>query len=194
MGEVRPTPREVRLRACEAGGKNGQDFAHRRHRRFITTSAPITLPGMSSLLSRAVRSGALPTSAAAASSSKLPSRPLSHRSFHTGPPAADPTVRLVFGSLKLSWTIPVRSILLSLGLESPQGGSTPQLALAGENLHMPFPQESQEKDDPLSWDGILNAVPKRRVTHSRKRMRAALKGLKDRVGESFVGSGVQDDK
>lgn len=37
--------------------------------------------------------------------------------------------------------------------------------------------------DPLKWDGFLNAVPKKKVSHSRKRMRAANKGLKDRVGE-----------
>lgn len=139
---------------------------------------------MSSLLSRAVRSGA---SSAVASSSKLSSRPISHRTFHAGPPAADPTLRLVFGSLKLSWTIPVRSILLSLGLESTQSGSTPQLALAGQNMPTAFPEQAQDNDDPLSWDGILNAVPKHRTTHSRKRMRSANKGLKDRVGEYSWG-------
>ncbi|TKY89486.1 hypothetical protein EX895_002017 [Sporisorium graminicola] len=31
------------------------------------------------------------------------------------------------------------------------------------------------------WDGILLAVPKKKVSHSRKSMRAANKGLKDRV-------------
>lgn len=41
-----------------------------------------------------------------------------------------------------------------------------------------------DEEDPLQWDGILNAVPKKKVSHSRKRMRAANKGLKDRVGES----------
>ena len=31
------------------------------------------------------------------------------------------------------------------------------------------------------WDGLLRAVPKKKVSHSRKSMRAANKGLKDRV-------------
>ncbi|SPO27829.1 related to MRPL32 - mitochondrial ribosomal protein of the large subunit [Ustilago trichophora] len=31
------------------------------------------------------------------------------------------------------------------------------------------------------WDGLLKAVPKKKVSHSRKSMRAANKGLKDRV-------------
>ncbi|KIS67774.1 mitochondrial 54S ribosomal protein bL32m [Mycosarcoma maydis] len=33
----------------------------------------------------------------------------------------------------------------------------------------------------LLWDGILRAVPKKKVSHSRKSMRAANKGLKDRT-------------
>lgn len=33
------------------------------------------------------------------------------------------------------------------------------------------------------WDGILRAVPKSKVSHSRKAMRSANKGLKDRTGE-----------
>lgn len=43
------------------------------------------------------------------------------------------------------------------------------------------PQEAQA--DVLEWDGVLNAVPKSRVSHSRKRMRSANKGLKDRVSK-----------
>lgn len=39
-------------------------------------------------------------------------------------------------------------------------------------------------DDVLDWDGTLLAVPKSRVSHSRKRMRSANKGLKDR--DDFV--------
>lgn len=33
------------------------------------------------------------------------------------------------------------------------------------------------------WDGLLRAVPKKKVSHSRKSMRSANKGLKDRTGE-----------
>ncbi|RKP11703.1 hypothetical protein BJ684DRAFT_4873, partial [Piptocephalis cylindrospora] len=32
----------------------------------------------------------------------------------------------------------------------------------------------------LLWDGLLRAVPKSRTSHSKKRMRASNKGLKDR--------------
>ena len=38
-------------------------------------------------------------------------------------------------------------------------------------------------DEVFGWDGMLNAVPKSKVSHSRKAMRSANKGLKDRVGE-----------
>ncbi|PWN95471.1 hypothetical protein FA09DRAFT_332112 [Tilletiopsis washingtonensis] len=36
-------------------------------------------------------------------------------------------------------------------------------------------------DEVFGWDGMLNAVPKSKVSHSRKAMRSANKGLKDRV-------------
>ena len=42
--------------------------------------------------------------------------------------------------------------------------------------------EHEIKDVPLLWDGLLFAAPKKKVSHSRKAMRAANKGLKDRVG------------
>ena len=42
--------------------------------------------------------------------------------------------------------------------------------------------DQAESEDVLAWDGVLNAVPKSKVSHSRKAMRAANKGLKDRVG------------
>lgn len=38
-----------------------------------------------------------------------------------------------------------------------------------------------ESEDSGLWDGILLAAPKKKVSHSRKAMRAANKGLKDRV-------------
>ena len=36
-------------------------------------------------------------------------------------------------------------------------------------------------EDALEWDGMLHAVPKSKISHSRKAMRHANKGLKDRV-------------
>jgi hypothetical protein len=57
-----------------------------------------------------------------------------------------------------------------------------QPALAGIPTEMMG--ESQEAtESALQWDGILNAVPKSKVSHSRKAMRHANKGHKDRVGE-----------
>lgn len=49
-------------------------------------------------------------------------------------------------------------------------------------LPMPAPAESTSS---LLWDGLLLAAPKKKVSHSRKAMRAANKGLKDRVGTCF---------
>lgn len=37
------------------------------------------------------------------------------------------------------------------------------------------------EDASTSWNGILLAAPKKKVSHSRKAMRAANKGLKDRI-------------
>jgi len=58
-----------------------------------------------------------------------------------------------------------------------------QPALAGMPTEM-MEESREEISDALEWDGVLNAVPKSKVSHSRKAMRAANKGLKDRVGKS----------
>lgn len=55
-----------------------------------------------------------------------------------------------------------------------------ELALAQSGAWpMPTPAESTPA---TLWDGLLLAAPKKKVSHSRKAMRAANKGLKDRVG------------
>ena len=58
---------------------------------------------------------------------------------------------------------------LAIGLSVSAGGDT--LAPSESSL--------------WNWDGLLRAVPKKKVSHSRKAMRSANKGLKDRVGTSF---------
>lgn len=90
-----------------------------------------------------------------------------------------------FGSFKVSVVFPIPPLLSSLRL--PTSSQQPPLSLAVARAVLDPPQSSSEDavtaDDPLAWDGFLNAVPKSRVSHSRKRMRSANKGLKDRVGE-----------
>lgn len=61
-----------------------------------------------------------------------------------------------------------------------ENGPTGGLSLAQVSAQpMPAPAESAPA---LQWDGLLFAAPKKKVSHSRKAMRAANKGLKDRVG------------
>lgn len=60
------------------------------------------------------------------------------------------------------------------------GSGLPAIAAAGA----PVIEAAEHESDvsPLEWDGLLRAAPKKKVSHSRKAMRAANKGLKDRVG------------
>ena len=53
----------------------------------------------------------------------------------------------------------------------------PALAPAGA-----LPEPPTEDASPSLWDGLLWAAPKKKVSHSRKAMRHANKGLKDRIG------------
>ena len=66
---------------------------------------------------------------------------------------------------------------------------SPQLALASPGLNA-LAEEARENNGEeagssslWNWNGLLWAVPKKKVSHSRKAMRSANKGLKDRVGE-----------
>lgn len=54
-------------------------------------------------------------------------------------------------------------------------------SLAGASLAAMPVEGDAEEGSVLDWDGMLRAVPKSKVSHSRKRMRSANKGLKDRV-------------
>ena len=56
----------------------------------------------------------------------------------------------------------------------------PAIAAAGAPVFEAAEHESAAS--PLDWDGLFRAAPKKKVSHSRKAMRAANKGLKDRVG------------
>lgn len=62
---------------------------------------------------------------------------------------------------------------LADGLLAP----APALAPAGA-----LPEPAAEDASPSLWDGLLWAAPKKKVSHSRKAMRHANKGLKDRIG------------
>ena len=60
----------------------------------------------------------------------------------------------------------------------------PAIAAAGAPVFEAAEHESAAS--PLDWDGLFRAAPKKKVSHSRKAMRAANKGLKDRVGMYLV--------
>lgn len=63
----------------------------------------------------------------------------------------------------------------------PPGSCTSPLSVAG-NPSAASPSLPLADASPLLWDGLVLAAPKKKVSHSRKAMRAANKGLKDRVG------------
>lgn len=63
----------------------------------------------------------------------------------------------------------------------PPGSCTSRLSIAG-NPSAASPSLPLADASPLLWDGLVLAAPKKKVSHSRKAMRAANKGLKDRVG------------
>ena len=61
--------------------------------------------------------------------------------------------------------------------------SEPSIALAGYGTAH---AEETADSSPLAWDGLLLAAPKKKVSHSRKAMRRANKGLKDRVSALLI--------
>ena len=63
----------------------------------------------------------------------------------------------------------------------PPSSCTPGLVIAG-NPPAVSPSLPLADTLPLLWDGLVLAAPKKKVSHSRKAMRAANKGPKDRVG------------
>ena len=66
----------------------------------------------------------------------------------------------------------------TLGNSPHDGSDAGALAPAGAGLTLPAMPVSEV---PEAWDGLLLAAPKKKVSHSRKAMRSANKGLKDRI-------------
>lgn len=85
-------------------------------------------------------------------------------------------------SLSICFQLPK---VISSFLQSPSSIPQPlSLAYPSNSLSTSQSISSQtESDSWLNWDGILNAVPKKKVSHSRKSMRSANKGLKNKSSE-----------
>ncbi len=78
---------------------------------------------------------------------------------------------------------------------SDAGVQSPALAIAGADSLSPAQAEAAEAEGSSgiwNWNGLLWAVPKKKVSHSRKAMRSANKGLKDRVGESSASRNYEE--
>lgn len=88
-------------------------------------------------------------------------------------------ISIAFASRVATFHLPSLSSIFDALLPAP---NRHQLALANVTSDLAEAKEEEEQDA-LEWDGYLNAVPKSKVSHSRKAMRSANKGLKDRVGE-----------
>ena len=66
------------------------------------------------------------------------------------------------------------------GLGRETGDDSLTGALALDTPGAPTPAASEPSSSEI-WDGLLLAAPKKKVSHSRKAMRSANKGLKDRI-------------
>lgn len=78
---------------------------------------------------------------------------------------------------------PMLSALLERLWERVSSMQRPSLALSGAPAAVP---DAWAAPSALEWDGLLLAAPKKKVSHSRKAMRAANKGLKDRVSAYLI--------
>ncbi|WFC95476.1 hypothetical protein MBRA1_002124 [Malassezia brasiliensis] len=77
------------------------------------------------------------------------------------------------------WAAQVASALShTLGNEPHDGSDAGALVPAGTGFMLPAVPESESLE---TWVGLLLAAPKKKVSHSRKAMRSANKGLKDRI-------------
>lgn len=85
-------------------------------------------------------------------------------------------LHLTFANQETTLELPSMSSLLRTFMPRH---NMPQLAyIANDSIA----SRTHDIDEVVDWDGVLNAVPKSKVSHSRKAMRHANKGLKDRVG------------
>lgn len=98
-------------------------------------------------------------------------------------PATDLIVRL--GTFDFRLSLPSFSLPTFFDVDGGATSDSLQLALVGGSESRLAQTEAQEDDgaDLTRWDGFLHAAPKKKTSHSRKAMRSANKGLKDRVGE-----------
>ncbi|PWN45210.1 hypothetical protein IE81DRAFT_320391 [Ceraceosorus guamensis] len=74
-----------------------------------------------------------------------------------------------------------RSSRALLGSEQTRPPFAPGAALVSAQAHGIELAPESNTSEATWWDGLLKAVPKKKVSHSRKAMRSANKGLKDRT-------------
>ncbi|PWY98517.1 hypothetical protein BCV70DRAFT_201827 [Testicularia cyperi] len=114
-------------------------------------------------------------------------------------PSAPSSSRMLLDSLRVSVRLGTQTYRLGLTSgastlqappsisASPSAHNESSLTLRPALAGIAAPAAESPSSSPWSdlgaalWDGLLRAVPKKKVSHSRKSMRAANKGLKDRT-------------
>ncbi|PWN87661.1 hypothetical protein FA10DRAFT_255212 [Acaromyces ingoldii] len=139
---------------------------------------------MSSSIASSSRATMAASSIASSSRVKLASSSLvrstqQRRTYASRSAAEAVTVSLTFLNKTVRFTLPE----LPTPFSSPPSPPSPQLALAGDDVYGSESAPAAPATSLLEdlWDGVLRAVPKSKVSHSRKAMRSANKGLKDRT-------------
>lgn len=93
-------------------------------------------------------------------------------------PSVAPVVRIPVPQFVAQWVSRIASAWSPSAEDASSGDAGAEaLALAAPGHATALPAA----DAPELWDGLLLAAPKKKVSHSRKAMRSANKGLKDRV-------------
>lgn len=110
-------------------------------------------------------------------------RQFSSRLFSTSSPIAQREVVIRMANINAVVQLPSLPAWLSRLLPSVVHDecSIPALANIPNEPYASSTSTSESNQDGIEWDGILHAVPKSKISHSRKAMRHANKGLKDRV-------------
>ncbi|CAO1615302.1 unnamed protein product [Jaminaea pallidilutea] len=135
---------------------------------------------MSSLFTRRTLSASrsLASRCSEASSSKVP---LGTRHASTSSSSSRTSILLRLAGYQISFDFSLPRLPSVNGLLSLPSATYPELCPAAGAVPTATNPASASEEDVLRWDGILNAVPKSRVSHSRKRMRAANKGPRDKI-------------
>lgn len=107
------------------------------------------------------------------------SRQSSSRLFSTSSPIAQREIAFRVANVKAIIQLPSLPTWLNRLIPSSVEDTLHIPALAGAQSEPLTP--ASVSDEVLEWDGMLHAVPKSKISHSRKAMRHANKGLKDRV-------------